>query len=245
MMDSFESILDESISALQAGVPLEEILAEVPEYADQLRPLLFASMLLTDPNPQLVPEQTKSDLRAEYMRQVADLPSLTTPSVAQKTQAVLRVIRRRMTREAILNDLVTVAVTVILTLGMLAFLLNFLAVDTIPGDLLYNVKRTSETLQLTFTFAEDHNLALQETFNQRRLHEVEQLIEQNRAAVVEFQGILESKGRNLWVIEGYPVVISDDLILPNNLQTGDTVEVIGLLRTDNILMADTITIISR
>ncbi len=38
MMDSFESILDESISALQAGVPLEEILAEVPEYAEELRP---------------------------------------------------------------------------------------------------------------------------------------------------------------------------------------------------------------
>ena len=41
MTDRFESILDESISALQAGVPLEEILDEVPEYAAELRPLLY------------------------------------------------------------------------------------------------------------------------------------------------------------------------------------------------------------
>ena len=245
MMDSFESILDESISALQAGVPLEEILAEVPEYAEALRPLLYASMLLADPNPELAPEQTKAELRAEYMRQIADLPTLPTPSIGQKTQAVLRVMRRRLTKEAVLNDLVTVAVTIILTLGMLAFLLNFLAVDAIPGDLLYNVKRGSEILQLSFTLAEDRKLTLQETFNQRRLHEIEQLIQQNRAAVVEFQGILESKGENLWVIEGYTIVINDDITLPENLQTGDTVEVIGLLRTDNILMADTINLIPR
>ena len=245
MMDSFESILDESISALQAGVPLEEILAEVPEYAEELRPLLYASMLLADPNPELAPEQTKAELRAEYMRQIADLPTLPTPSIGQKTQAVLRVMRRRLTKEAVLNDLVTVAVTIILTLGMLAFLLNFLAVDAIPGDLLYNVKRGSEILQLSFTLAEDRKLTLQETFNQRRLHEIEQLIQQNRAAVVEFQGILESKGENLWVIEGYTIVINDDITLPENLQTGDTVEVIGLLRTDNILMADTINLIPR
>ncbi len=121
--------------------------------------------------------------------------------------------RRRLTKEAVLNDLITVAITIVLTLGMLVFLLNFLAVDTIPGDLLYNVKRSSEILRLSFTFAEDRKLTLQESFNQRRLREVEQLIEQNRAAVVEFQGILDSKGEDLWVIEGYTIVINDDLSL--------------------------------
>ena len=55
MADRFESILDESISALQAGVPLEDVLAEVPEYATELRPLLYAAMVLTEPKPDLAP----------------------------------------------------------------------------------------------------------------------------------------------------------------------------------------------
>ena len=240
-MDRFESILDESISALQAGVPLEEVLAEVPDYADELRPLLFASTLLADPNPALVPEEKKSALRAEYLKQVAELPALPTPSFSEKMQAVVRILRRRLTREAVINDLITVGITIILTLGMIALLLNFLATDSMPGDLLYSVKRTSENIRTTFTFNEIDRTQLQSQFNERRLKEVEQLIQQNRAAVVQFKGILETKGGNLWVIQSYPILLPDDLVIPDNLQVGDTVEVIGLLRTNGILVADTIT----
>jgi len=58
-MDRFESILDESISALQAGVPIDEILAEVPEYANELRPLLYAATVLADPNLNWSPKSEK------------------------------------------------------------------------------------------------------------------------------------------------------------------------------------------
>jgi hypothetical protein len=67
MTDQFEALLDESISALQAGVPIEEILAEVPDYATELRPLLYAATVLADPKPDLVPEERKAALRAHYM----------------------------------------------------------------------------------------------------------------------------------------------------------------------------------
>jgi hypothetical protein len=239
-MDSFESILDECISALQAGVSLDEVLAEVPDYADELRPLLYASMLLADPNPKLAPAQKKAELRAEYLKQVAELPALPSPTFTQKTQAITHIIRRRLTREAVLNDLVTVAITIILTLGMMAFLLNYLAADTLPGDLLYNVKRMGETIRLTTTFAENQQASLRAEYNERRLQEIEQLIEQKQAALVEFVGLLEAKGENLWVIEGYPVVLPEDLVLAETLEEGDRVEVIGLLRTNGVLVADTI-----
>ena len=98
MSDSFESILDESISALQAGVPVEEILAEVPEYAAELRPLLYAAAVLADPNPTLVPEERKSALRAEYIKQVADLPAMTPLTFTEKIKAGLRIMQRRLTR---------------------------------------------------------------------------------------------------------------------------------------------------
>jgi hypothetical protein len=243
MTDRFESILDESISALQAGVPIEEILAEVPDYSDELRPLLYAATILTDPNPKLVPEERKSALRSEYMKQVAELPAILTPTFGEKAQAIFSIVRRRLTRQAVLNDLITITITIVLTLLMAALLLNYLAVDTIPGDFLYGVKRISESLQISLAFSDERRAELEDEFNQRRIGEIEQLIEQNRAAVVQFRGILETKRDNLWVIEGYTVFLPTDIDIVGAPQEGDTVEVIGLLRANNILVADTIRVI--
>ncbi len=240
MMDSFESILDESISALQAGVPIEEILTEVPDYATELRPLLYAATLLADPNPELVPEERKSALRTEYMKQLAELPALPSPTFSEKSQAIFRIVRKRLTRKAILNDLITVTITIILTLSMVALTLNYLAIGTIPGDFLYGVKRISENVQLSFSFSEDRRIELEEKFNQRRLTEIQQLLEQNRAAVIQFRGVLETKGENLWIVEGLTVFLPNDIRIIEDIQEGDTVEVIGLLRTNNLLVADTI-----
>lgn len=243
MSDSFESILDESISALQAGVPIEDILAETPEYAAELRPLLFAATILTDPNPTLVPEERKSALRAEYIKQVASLPAAPSPALNEKVQAIVSIIRRRMTRRAVLNDLVTIILTVLLTLGMALLLLSYAARDTLPSDLLYSFKRLSENVQLGLTFDAGRREVLIEEFNQRRLDEIEQLIEQNRAAAVQFKGILETKGGNLWIIAGETVFLPADVTLEGQPQEGNEVEVTGFLRTNNVLVADTIRVI--
>jgi hypothetical protein len=240
MTDRFESILDECISALQAGVPIEEVLAEVPEYANELRPLLYAAAVLADPKPDLIPEETKSALRDEYIKQVGELPVVPAPSFGEKAHAVFRILSRRLTARAVLNDLVAIATTIVLTLLMAVLILNYLAIDTLPGDFLYGIKRISEDVQLGLTFDENRRATLAEAFNQRRLKEIKQLIEQNRAAVVRFKGVLETKGENMWVVEGHPVFLPADVELEGQAQEGDMVEVIGLLRTNNVLVADTI-----
>ena len=240
MTDRFESILDECISALQAGVPIDEILAEVPDYADELRPLLFAASVLADPNPDLAPEETKSALRDQYLKYAAELPTLSTPSLGQKTQAILHVIRRRLTPKAVINDLVTITITIILTVLMALVILSYLAVDALPGDFLYSIKRTSENVQLALTFDETRRNELEHSFDQRRLEEIEQLIQQNRVAVVDFKGILETKGENLWVVEGHTVFIPPDIVGADSIKEGDLVEVTGLLRSNNVVVADTV-----
>ncbi len=240
MTDKFETILDECLSAVQAGVPIEEILAEVPEYATELRPLLYAASILADPDPKLAPAERKEALRSQYMRQVAELPAIAPSPFRQKIQAVFRIVKRRSTRAAILKDLTTIAVTVVLTLLMIALTLSYLAADTIPGDFLYGVKRLSETAQLSLTVTETQQRELIETLNQRRLSEIEQLIEQNRAAVVSFKGVLETKGKNLWIVEGLTLFLPNDASIEGDVQEGDTVEVVGLLRTNNVLVVDTI-----
>jgi hypothetical protein len=243
MTDSFESILDESISALQAGVSIEEILAEVPDYATELRPMLYAAAILADPNPALAPEERKSALRDEYIKQLAKLPAIPSPTFSEKAQAVFRIVRRRLTGTAILNDLITVTITIALTLSVVVLILNYLAIDTIPGDFLYGVKRFSENMQLSFAFNQNRRADLEEKFNQHRLAEFEQLVEQNRAAVIQFRGLLETKGENLWIVENHPIFLPNDLTIKEDIQEGDTVEVTGLLRTNNVLVADTIKLV--
>ncbi len=239
MNDEFESILDECISALQAGIPIKEILAEVPDYADQLRPMLYAAAVLADPNPVLVPTERKTALRAEYMKQVATLPQKT-PTWQDKGQAIYHILRKRLTYQIVLSDLITVTITAILTLTMATLILTFIAKDSLPGDTLYSLKRMAETGQLLIPLSETYRRGLEESFNQRRLNEIEQLSQQNRAAMVEFSGVLERKGDKLWIIEGYPVVLPDDVTIQGQPQEGDTVHVIGLLRTNHTLVADTI-----
>lgn len=239
MSDSFASILDESISALQAGLSIDEILAEVPDYADELRPLLYASILLADRQVEAVPAEKKANLRAEYLRQVAELPALPTPTMAEKAQAVWQVTRRRVSRESLLKDLLTVALTIGFTLLLMALILTYLARQAIPGDVLYDLKRVEETVRLRWAGAAGQAELLEE-FNQRRLQEIRNLIEQNRAAVVQFNGVLETKGDNLWVVAGYTIFLPEDISVAGTIQEGDTLEIIGLLRSNNVLVADTI-----
>lgn len=239
MTDSFESILDECISALQAGVPVEDILAEVPEYAAELRPMLFAATLLADPRPELVAEERKAALKTEYLAQAAQLPPVH-PSRMEQMRAAWHIIKRRLTLKAVLSDLATVTITVVLTLAMAALVLSYAAQDTLPGDWLYGVKQLSEQTRLLVTLNAADKQVLRDEFNQKRLAEIEQLISQKRAAVVRFSGTLETKGENLWVIEGLPVFLPNDAVVEGNPHEGDKVAVVGFLRTNNVMVADTI-----
>jgi hypothetical protein len=187
----------------------------------------------------LVPEERKAALHAEYMARAAELPAVS-PTLGEKVQAVFRIARRRQTRQAVLNDLITVTITIILTLTMTGLVLNYLAHDTIPGDFLYGVKRFSENIQLPFAFSQGRRATLTDKFNQRRLAEIEQLLKLKRVAVVEFKGNLETKAENLWIIEGFTIVLSIDTHIEGDPREGDKVEVIGLLGTNNVLVADTI-----
>jgi hypothetical protein len=239
MTDQFEALLDESISALQAGVPIEEILAEVPDYATELRPLLYAATLLADPKPDLVPEERKAALRAQYMEQALELPPAP-PAFRDKIQAISRIFKRRVTREAVISDLITITITAVLTLLMAALLLTYVARSSIPGDFLYGIKGLSENVQLALTLDAEGKTDLEAQFNLERLKEIEQLLQQKRAAVVHFRGNLEVKGEGLWVIEGYTILLAEDTAIPGTPQENDRVEVIGLLRTNGTLVADTI-----
>jgi len=243
MIDPYELILDECISALQAGVPLEEILAEVPEFAHELRPMLYAATVLSNPNPVLLPTAQKTALRNKYLQQVAILPPLPMPTWSDKLHAAYHIMRRRLTRQAIFSDLATISMTAILTLLMSLAMLNYAANGALPGDLLYNFKRVSEQIQLSLTLTESQAVALQTQFNVRRLAELEQLIQLNRLAVVEFTGVLESQVDNVWIVEGYTLILPADIHIEGQPQEGSRIHVVAFLRVNKTLVADMIQVV--
>lgn len=243
--DEFESILDESVSAVQAGIPMDEVLAEVPEYAAELRPLLYAARMLTDPNPGLAPDAAKAALREKYIAQVTDLPAVPHLPLIPRVQTTWRIIRRRLTLKVIVTDVIAVLLTMLLTALMLAFSVAYWASDTIPSDWLYGVKRISESVQLTLTFSQAQRDTLAETFNQRRLDEIQRLMAANQAAVVTFEGTLETRNQNLWVVAGLTVFIPAHATIANNPQPGDTIEFTGILRANQVLEADSVRVLER
>ncbi len=244
MSDHFEAILDECVSALQAGVPIEDVLAEVPEYAAELRPMLHLATVLADPDPVLVPAEQKAALRNKYLQEVATLPAVPKPSGNEKVQAIYHVLKRRLTPQAVLSDLLTVLITALLTIVLSLLLLRYAAIDTIPGDPLYSLKRIEENTRLWLTPDDSTDQQrLEQTFNQRRLDEVERMTELSRIGLVNFVGVLESRGQNLWVVESYPVIITEDSTIQGNPQIGDRIEVVGFLRSNRNLLAETIRVV--
>lgn len=67
----------------------------------------------------------------------------------------------------------------------------YVSADSLPGDALYPVKRVAEQVQLLTTLNADAKARLRVQFNDRRLSETQQLLENSRVEEVQFQGIIE------------------------------------------------------
>ncbi len=57
---------------------------------------------------------------------------------------------------------------------------------------------------------------------------------------MRFSGTLESKSANLWVVEGHTIFLPADVIVAGQPPEGDQVEEVGLLRSNRVIVADTI-----
>ena len=84
----------------------------------------------------------------------------------------------------------------------------------------YQKQTEPEFFQLSLTFDPERKAELEEEFNQHRLEEIEKLIEQNRAAVIQFKGILETKGENLWIVEDHTIFLPNDISIEDEIVEG-------------------------
>lgn len=106
------------------------------------------------------------------------------------------------------------------------------AQSSLPGDLLYPVKRLAETVQVAIARG-DGREAMRAELQQRRRDETQLLLERHRAAPVAFEGLAELGADGVWRVGG--VVVQFGRTLPEGLTTGAVVSVTGVTDPDGVV----------
>jgi hypothetical protein len=137
MKRKIEEILDILIEEIKEGKSVESCLKDYPEYADELRPLLFFVADIEEiPEPEVDPAAF-----SRIMARVNSIPE------QKGIKGYLYGFRNLLLRPVVLK---TVSLILIFTF-ILSMTFSFSA-DSLPGDFLYPVKCFCEKTQLAMTF---------------------------------------------------------------------------------------------
>jgi len=111
---------------------------------------------------------------------------------------------------------------------------------SLPGDPLYTVKRSFETLQLSLARDPAQQVSLEESYARRRVEEVKAVQSSKRAASVQFTALVEAVNGEVWTVGGFAVQVLPDTVIHGAPRVGELVEVAGRTRSDGQIVADRI-----
>jgi hypothetical protein len=204
-----EMKLIECLDALAQGESVERILARYPQEAAQLRPLLETANGL--PALRMEPsEAAKIKSRQQFMAQ-ADLLRRTAP---RKTMGFLP---RFVTGFA-----AAAVVAVVLSTGAVAA-----SGTALPGDPLYGLKRTVESVRLQSAGSPTQRAELQREFEHRRVVEANGLLDAGREGEVEFTGIIQEIQPKAWIVSSLVVQVDANTSIVGTPQINRVAEVRG------------------
>lgn len=172
MSKEFETILDLCIDELREGKNLEAVLERYPEYADELRPLLKTASAVSElKTPEPSPQQINTALLEIGRRSAAGtaeeehIPSHI-PEGKSGPGIFPGFLQKRWLRTA---------VNAVLVVLVLFWGLSTVSADSVPGDVLYPVKRATEQVRFALTFGPADRAELRLTFSEKRLKELSEL----------------------------------------------------------------------
>jgi uncharacterized membrane protein YgcG len=230
-MNNLHEILEICLQDIEQGADIETVLFRYPEHAQELRPILEASV---NAKSMAIPAPSVEVVRRNRTR------------VLQHA-AQLREAKTRSSKRVWFTSLRRVAVTlaVVATLFVSGTRLVGAASTTVPGDNLYPVKRTWEDVLLLFTFNLQQREALEVEHENERLHELRELFAEGRFAEVEFAGQVTSQNGNIWIVSGIPVIISNQTeIRDRGIVISSAVRVKGHAQGDGVVLAERVRLLS-
>jgi hypothetical protein len=215
-------VLEDCLERLQAGASLEQILELYPQWASELRPLLESALLAWSLRVSApIPEASMARSRTLFVNKAVAQPQ-TRPFIGL-------VIRFSHSLVAAL------AAVVILAIGT-----SFVSAQSLPGDIFYPVKLAGEQTRLLLTTNTTQRLNLQETYDEKRANEVEDLLQVHRQVEVTFVGLLTNTLDNHWQVAGVNVVFPAELNSTFGQMLNSYVEVTGLSQSDGLVQVSEI-----
>ncbi|GAB4538776.1 MAG: hypothetical protein Fur002_02820 [Anaerolineales bacterium] len=199
MNETMYDILETCLAKLEQGEDLENLLAQYPQFAAELRPLLktaqAAQRFAASPSVESMRRgRARLMQKTEELREARFTPRPKRPALA------------------FLPKLAYALAALLLFFSSGAGLLNASA-SSLPGETLYPVKRGAENLQIAFSFNSSAKKSLQKEYNYIRLYEVQALLAEGKRAAVKFSGVLNGD-ESAWFVANIPVSFSQNSNLP-------------------------------
>ena len=174
MEQDIELLLDICIEEMHKGKSIEECLAEYPQYASQLKPLLqLVKQIEALPQPAPSPEAISSTL-INIGKEIAQLTiTAETPVVRgkkRKTISFFNIFQKPKLMWAFNAALILIVVL---------FSVATISANSVPGDILYPVKLATEKVKFLLTFDSEKKAELRLTFSDKRLQEMIAVFQQS------------------------------------------------------------------
>ncbi len=196
MSKEFETILDLCIDEIREGTSLEEVLHRYPEYADELRPLLETASAIGELERSEPSADQMNTALLEIGRRSTAAPPEETDALSQATgrQSESKIIPAFLRKRWVRSTVNAMLVILVLFWG-----LSTVSADSVPGDILYPVKRATEQVKFALTFGPADKAELRLTFSEQRLKELSELYRKTgevdakliRAMLTEAESVIE------------------------------------------------------
>lgn len=222
MTDLFDT-LELCLKEIEQGADLDAVLFRYPEFADELRPILETSVkakAMAVPNPS---QEMVGRNRAKVLQHASELRERKAAPLSRRIWSVP--LRRAL-------------VTFMLVAMLFASGTGLVRASstTIPGDNLYPVKRSWESLSLFLTFDVEKRETLKFEHENERLEELNELLAEGRSAKVDFAGYVTRQSGTEWRVSGVTVLLSADTRLPDQpVAVGAAVRVRGQTQGAGVL----------
>jgi hypothetical protein len=212
---NIENLFEECLGQLAAGADLEEVLANFPGQADELRPMLQAAINLQQISAEIKPPQTaQMRSRAQFLTTAAGMA----PS-SQKRGFQFSLFHLRL------------AASSAVLIGILAAIMllgtGFASADALPGDVFYPVKIMVEQMQINMVQDPPARLEMENMYDDRRQEEVSRLTKMQRREQVTFSGFLKHTGDGKWMIGSVKLIFPVSGPDPSDFEDA-YVEIVGM-----------------
>ncbi len=197
-MNNIYDVLEICLQELENGVSLETVLARYPDLANELRPILNASVMA---RTMAVPAPSPDAIRRGRAKLLQHASEMREAKLAP---------RRRM-----IPIFQRFAISLTLATIFLASGTGLVGASSsaLPGENLYPVKRTWEDVRLFFALKPEHKDLLESEFESERLDEVGELLAEGRHETIQYSGVFMHVN-GVTYVSGVPVLVPANLQVP-------------------------------